>query len=136
MVPVTDVSRLAEHAVAQALSISCEVIAVTVAVETDDTHDGIVELQHRWRRWDPGVPLEVLSTEYSSVAAPVVSFVNSLRSSGREQVVVLIPTVVPWHLRYRLLHNQLDLVLSDALRTCPGVVVARVPMAIPTMDGG
>ncbi|MBV9660018.1 MAG: APC family permease [Acidimicrobiales bacterium] len=135
VVPVTGVSRLAEHAIAQALSISSQVIAVTVALESSDTDDRVEELQRQWRQWDPGIPLEILRTEFASVAAPLVSFVNDLRDSRHEQIIVLIPTVVPEHLRYRLLHNQVDLVLSNALRACPDVVVARVPMALGTSDG-
>ena len=130
VVPVTAVSRLAEHVIGQALSISGEVIAVSVAVEADDTDQRIADLQRQWTSWDPGVPLEVLRTEFASVATPVVNFVNNLQARRDEQIVVLIPTVVPEHLRYRLLHNQVDLVLSNALRSCPDVVVARVPMAL------
>jgi hypothetical protein len=49
--------------------------------------------------------------------------------------------VIPDHFRYRILHNQTDLVLSAALRTRTDVVVARVPMplqqptnAVPPVD--
>jgi hypothetical protein len=44
--------------------------------------------------------------------------------------VVLIPVVVPEHFRFRILHNQIDHVLSAALRTRTDVVVARVPMPL------
>jgi hypothetical protein len=44
--------------------------------------------------------------------------------------VVLIPVVVPEHLRYRILQNQIDLVLTAALRTRTDVVVARVRMPL------
>ena len=132
VVPVNAVSRLAEHAIAQALSISPQVIAVHVAVETDDTGSRIHQLRAQWDRWGPGVPLEVLRTEYASVATPLVNYVNQLRDTHHEQIIVLIPTVIPDRIRHRILHNQLDLVLSNALRTCPNIVVARVPMAMTT----
>ena len=38
--------------------------------------------------------------------------------------------MVPAKLRYRLLHNQIDLVLSAALRKRDDVVVARVRLPI------
>jgi hypothetical protein len=38
--------------------------------------------------------------------------------------------VVPGRLRYLILHNQVDVVLSAALRGRSDVVVAKVPMAL------
>jgi hypothetical protein len=49
---------------------------------------------------------------------------------------VLIPTLIPSRLRYRFLHNQLDLVLSAALRTHPEVIVARVTLPLEAQPGG
>ena len=34
------------------------------------------ELEREWRQWDPGVPLKVLRTEYSSVVEPLVAFID------------------------------------------------------------
>ena len=55
-----------------------------------------------------------------------------------QQIVVLIPVVVPEHARYWILHNHVDRVLSAALRTRTDVVVARVPMPVqvPSSDVG
>ena len=51
--------------------------------------------------------------------------------------VVLIPVVVPKHLRYRVLHNHIEVLLSAALRTRTDIIVARVPMSLdPTEPGG
>ena len=47
-----------------------------------------------------------------------------------DQLVVLIPIVRPTKLRYRILHNQIDLVLSSALRARDDVVVARVTVPL------
>jgi hypothetical protein len=48
---------------------------------------------------------------------------------------VLIPVAMPGKLRYRLLHNHLELVLSRALRGRPDVIVARVPMPLDVPPG-
>jgi len=87
-------------------------------------------LSKAWEDRDPGVPLRVLHTEYASVVEPIVAFVDDLRSQRDEQIVVLIPVTVPRRARYRLLHNQIDLVLSAALRSRDDVVVARVGLAV------
>ena len=129
IVPVNRLSRLTEHALCEAASMSEHVIAVTVAMQDVDEADAEA-LQAEWARWDPGVPLRVLHTDYVSVVEPIVAFIDELRERHDEQIVVLIPVVVPAKLRYRFLHNQIDLVLSAALRSRADVVVARVPFDI------
>ena len=134
VVPVTGVSRLAWYGISNALSIGSHVVAVTV-VHDDTGHDtGRARALHRqWATWDPGVPLRVLRTEYASVAGPIVAFVDSLRRH-HQRIVVLIPVAMPGKLRYRLLHNHLDLVLTGALRHSPDVIVARVPVPLDIGD--
>ena len=136
IVPVTRLSRLTEYALSEARSLGQEVIAVTVVVEGDDkSAEDAHELQEQWDRWDPGVPLRLLQTQYASVVEPIVSFVDECRYR-QEQIVVLIPVIVPDRLRYRFLHNQIDVVLSAALRTRTDVVVARVQMPLHVQAKG
>ena len=63
------------------------------------------------------MPLRILHTDFASVVRPIVEFIDEARARGDRQIVVLIPVVVPDRLRYRVLHNQIDQVLSAALRT-------------------
>jgi len=131
VVPVTGISRLAEYGLSRALSISKHVVAVTVVHEREGEDSARQrELESQWARWDPGVPLRVLRTEYSSVAGPIAAYVDRLRRRHHDLIVVLIPVAQPEQVRYRILHNHLDLALTAALRTRPDVVVARVPMRI------
>ena len=147
IVPVADVSRLTAQAIGEAESLGQEVIAVTVAF--DEEGGGglpagragelgaalghgprVAELERVWRRWHPGVPLRVLHTPYSSIVQPIVEFIDRLRLERTDQIVVLIPYVVPdwpWHW---VLHNQLDHVLSQALRSRTDVIVARVSASL------
>jgi amino acid transporter len=131
VVLVNGVSRLAERAVAEALSISPNVLAASVVLDSPDGDDGRARtVGAQWAAWGPGVPLEVLHTELASVAGPVVGLVKKLQAQGNERIVVLIPVALPARLRYQFLHNHVDLALTHALRTCEGVVVARVPVAL------
>jgi hypothetical protein len=131
VVPVTGVSRLTEYGISQALSISRHVLAVTVVhIGAQQEPGRASELQRQWERWDPGVPLRVLRTEYASIAGPIVAFVDRLRRQRGEPVIVLIPVVLPDRLRYRFLHNHFDTVLTRALRDRPDVIAARVPMRV------
>jgi len=130
VVPVTNVSRLTAHALSEAISMGEEVIAVTVEFEGDPAGFSKAEVERQWQEWNPGVPLKVLHTDYASIVQPIVRMVDELRAEKDRQVVVLIPVVIPDRLRYRLLHNQVDLALASELRRRPDVVVARVPLPI------
>ncbi len=136
IVPVNRVSRLTEHALCEAKSLGQEVIAVTVVLHSDEEAVRYVDsLQHQWRRWGPGVPLRVLHTDYASIVQPILAFIDTIRHDHPDdQVVVLIPVIRPDKLRYRILHNQIDLVLSRALRSHDDVVVARVTTPLPEDD--
>jgi len=60
-----------------------------------------------------------------------VAFIDQLRAEHPDdQLVVLIPVIRPDKLRYRILHNQIDLVLSSALRGRDDIVVARVTVPL------
>lgn len=130
VIPVHDVSRLTQNALSEGISLGDEVIAVTV--EFDDVEPGRprTDIEAKWKEWDPGVPLQVLHTNYASIVEPIMALVDELRSRGGLQVVVLIPVVLPDRLRYRLLHNQIDVALTAALHRRPDVVVARVPVPV------
>jgi amino acid transporter len=130
VVPVTNVSRLTEHALSEAISMGDEVMAVTVVFEGEPVGLPTADVENQWREWNPGIALEILHTDYASIVQPIVRLVEELSARHDRQVVVLIPVVIPDRLRYRLLHNQIDLALASALRRHPDVVVARVPMPI------
>jgi amino acid transporter len=132
VVPVDKVSRLAQFALSEAISLGGEVLAVTVVFDAVTVGLPDWDVEHVWQEWNPGVPLRVLHTSYASIVRPIVRFVDELRADGTCQIVVLIPVVIPERIRYRLLHNQVDLVLASELRHRPDVIVARVSMPFPT----
>jgi len=134
IVPVTNVSRLTEHALCEAKSLGDEVLAVTVVFDGATAGVTPPSIEDQWLRWHPGVKLRVLHTRYASVVGPIVRLVDQLRGERDRQVVVLIPVLIPDRLRYRLLHNQIDLALAAELHRRPDVVVARVPMPVPEVE--
>ncbi|MHB8393780.1 MAG: amino acid permease, partial [Candidatus Dormibacteria bacterium] len=128
VVPFTVISRLTREALSQALSMGDEVFAVTVVFAEDEGRRAAVEQE--WLRWDPGVPLVVLRSQYHSVARPLLRYIGSLKPSPTRRVVLLIPILVPRRFWHRVLHNHLDLVLSAALRRRRNVVVARLTLPL------
>lgn len=93
-------------------------------------------LRAEWTRWDAGVPLRVLRTEYASVARPIVKLIDELRERVEGQIVVLLPVVHPDRRRYALLHNHVDTVVAATLRSREDVVVTRVLMRLHTHKHG
>jgi amino acid transporter len=135
VVPVTHLSRLCQYAVSEALSLGQEVIAVTVILEQGEESDRREEeIQSEWDQWDPGAPLHVLHTDYSSIVDPILEFIDELRARTDDQIVVLIPVILPTKIRYRILHNQIDLVLSTALRSRSDIVVARTSLPVSELE--
>jgi amino acid transporter len=129
VVPVVRVSRLVQHALSEALSVSDQVIAVTVVTDGEDQDAGRAQkIQEQWDAWDPGPPLRILHTEYAAMAGPILAFVDQLREQHSEQIMVLIPVAVPVPPRYRFLHNHFEVVLMRALRNRPDIVVAIAPL--------
>jgi amino acid transporter len=136
IVPVNRLSRLTEHALCEAESLAQETIAVTVVLETGEAGDlWSEELVDQWAEWDPGVPLRVLRTDYASVVEPIVEFIDDVKAEHPDdQLVVLIPVIRPGRVRYRLLHNQIDLALSSTLRKRDDIVVARVSLPLEPLE--
>jgi amino acid transporter len=134
IVPIVNVSKLTSYAISEALSLGQKVIAISVIIDNADANQQRESTLHEeWEAWNPGVPLQLLHTDYSSIVGPICEFIDEQLATDDRQIVVLIPVLVPSKLRYRLLHNQLDLILSRDLRKRTDVVVARVQMPFPPM---
>lgn len=130
IVPVNGVTRLTSFVVSEALSIGDDVIAVAV-VFSDEGEQG-AELERAWREWDSGVRLVTLRSQYHSVARPILRFIDAFehREHDYDHIIVLIPVIQPDRWYQRVFHNQLDLVLSAALRDRPELAVARLPVTL------
>jgi hypothetical protein len=76
--------------------------------------------------------LQLLRTEYTSVVEPICSFIDEEQAKADQQIVVLIPVIIPTRWRYRVLHNQLDVILTRALRKRPEVLAAKVELPLAT----
>ena len=134
IVPIVNVSKLTSYAISEALSLGQEVTAISVIIDPADANQQREStLKEEWDKWNPGVPLQLLHTDYSSIVAPICHFIDEQLATDDRQIVVLIPVLVPSKLRYRVLHNQFDVILSRDLRKRTDVVVARVQMPFPPL---
>ncbi|MDP9614895.1 amino acid permease [Streptomyces demainii] len=122
IVPLGEVSRLAQRALTAALALGDEVVAISVQAEPEKAR----ALQDTWERWNPGVRLEIIDSPHRSLVQPVVAYVRREAGGGRE-IAVLIPEVEPRHRRYKILQNRRGLLLATVLRARTDVVVCMMP---------
>ncbi|MFF9510726.1 APC family permease [Streptomyces sp. NPDC014724] len=122
IVPVGEVSKLAQHALTAAGALGHDVVAV--AVHSDPVK--AQELSDRWERWNPGVRLDIIDSPQRSLVQPIVEYVERAVEEGR-QIAVLIPEVEPLHRRYQILQNQRGILLAATLMAHTDVVVCMLP---------
>ena len=132
IIPISQISKLTQYAIGEALSLGQEAIAVYVRITSptsDDSQNSKLsskdDIAQEWMEWNPGVQLEILESDYSSIVTPLVNYIDEIRNSIDHQIVILIPVVIPDKGRYRILHNQIDLLLSAALSGRSDLIIAR-----------
>ena len=127
IVPVGGVSKVTAHALRAALSLSDDLIAVSV----HPTADQSAEFRARWDEWNPGVRLDTLESPDRSLVHPMVDYVRQAQQGDR-QIAVLISDVQPRRWRYKILQNQRGLILATVLRANTDVVVCTIPYRLTT----
>jgi len=128
VVPVNSMSQLTAEAIAAALSLGDDVIAVTVVFPDPWEQEADATFHEQWRQWRPEVPLIRLRTSYRSLAKPLVSYLRSVEAEDRyHRLTVLIPEVHPQHPWRALLYNQRGVILARAIRRgTVNVVICRL----------
>jgi hypothetical protein len=128
VVPVAGISRLTTEGISTALSLSDDVVAVSVVFADPDEEAADVSFRQRWEDWHPNVPLVTLHSEHRSIAKPIVKYLCQLEDSDKYHLlVVLIPEVQPKKFWYYLLFNQRGVILDRAIRRgTANVVLCRL----------
>src|SRR6202167_5476097 len=83
VVPVAGMSRLTAEGISVAMSLSQDVIAVTVVYtdEADDPDDvPDVDFRAQWEAWRPEVPLLTLRSAHRSLGKPLVHYLRSVEA--------------------------------------------------------
>ncbi len=122
VVPVSTINRLTERVLCAALALGDRVVAVAIAADTEERH----RIDAEWKRWNPGVQLEIIISPQRALVRSVFRYVNFAAPNG-SQIAVLICEVQPHKHRHDILHNQRGLLLATALRAHTDVVVATLP---------
>jgi amino acid transporter len=124
LVPVAEINRGVQKTLEYALASADDVTAVHVAIDPTAAK----RLQKRWQDWAPGVPLLVLQSPYREVVETLVQHIrDEAEARPDDQVMVMIPEVIPRSWFQEPLHNQTAVALFAALRHVEGVAVGQVP---------
>jgi hypothetical protein len=124
IIPVPNLSRAVIRSVQFGRTISEDVRAVHITIDSDSTE----ELREDWERMLPGVPLVIIETPYRSLVLPFLHYLDVMAPTPPNTVtVVVLPEYVPRHWWDRLLHNQKTSRIREALVGRPDTVVADVP---------
>ena len=137
VVPVGTMSRLVREGISVALSLSDDVVAVTVCYDDREDNQADQRLREQWEQWRPGVPLVTLHSSERSLGSPVVDYLRGLEQTAtHEQLVVLIPEVQAAHPWQRVLHNQRGFVLEKAIEHgTENVVICRLRYRLASVAG-
>jgi amino acid transporter len=132
VIPIARLNRPAVQALRYARSLSPDVAAIHIAVDSDRTS----ELERDWQRWGQGVPLIIIDSPYRSLTGPLLQYLAELKRSERADIVtVILPEYVPDAWWEHFLHGQSAQFLKLALLFRPGFVVVSVP-SHEEADGG
>lgn len=74
------------------------------------------------------LPLEIVTSPYRAVVAPLVNYLEALHRQNPDlTLTVILPEIITERRRHQLLHNRTAPRLRRALRPLPKIVVTTVP---------
>ena len=113
VVPVAAVNRVVADAIAYARSLSENVTAVYVELESGKGR----HLRDEWERVWPDVPLVILPSPYRSVVGPLLDYLDETdrRYNDGQLAAVVLPELVTDSWWQRLLHDHTARLIRDAL---------------------
>lgn len=124
LVPISGVHRAVVQALEYARTLSADVRAVYVNVDSATT----VQLRQEWEHWGQAVPLVVLDSPYRSLMEPFLEYIEQVEAERPgDFVTVVLPEFVPAKWWHHLFHNQRALLIKGALLFKPNTVVTSVP---------
>ncbi len=126
IVPISDVDKLAIHAINYSKTVAGKVVAVHVCIDS-------VERERMKKQWDTyvkDVPLIMLDPFNGSIVYPIIDFIDKTLDNHRNAVVVAMPELVLEKWWHRFLHNQTAKLIKKALQLKKGIIITSIPFKV------
>jgi len=124
LVPIGGVQRAVVEALRYAETLSDDVRAVYVDVDTVGTEN----VQRDWQTWGGRVKLVILPSPFRSLMEPLLEYIEQVEAErANDYVTVILPEFVPAKWWQHVFHNQRALLIKGALLFRPNLVVTSVP---------
>ncbi|GMV35656.1 MAG: amino acid transporter [Fimbriimonadales bacterium] len=121
LVPRLHIGTIAALNYARSIGLDCR--ALHVSVNPAKTQ----ELKRDWERYNFGIPLVILESQYRSLVDPIIEYVDeTLKESPDRWVTVIVPEAVPAKWWHRALHNNAAVPIKLALSQRKRVVITNV----------
>jgi hypothetical protein len=123
--PIARMDLAALRALAYAASLGQPVLAVHISPDEDEAS----RFHQQWQTWGDHLPVEIITSPYRAIVAPLVHYLEALHSQRPEIVLtVVVPEIVVRHRWHEILHSHVAERLRRALRPLPGFVVTSLPI--------
>ena len=129
ILPISGVHRGTVAALRYARSLSADVTAVHVLLDSADAER---VLQEKWGLWGNGVRLVILDSPYRLLLEPLLGYIEHIAAlrQPKETITIVVPQFVPRRWWHNLLHAQTGVMLRLALINYPGIVITSVPYQV------
>src|SRR5204863_9711376 len=119
VVPIARLDRAALQALAFARSVSPTVKAVHISTSKASAE----EFRRRWAQLDTDIKLDVVTSPYRSLVAPLLKYIDAMDKSDDRPITIVLAEFVPHHWWEFLLHSQTAFRLKAALLFRPNTIV-------------
>ena len=128
IMPISAIHQGTLEALDYALSLSRDVTAVHIAIDSDQTE----KLRHKWGMWGKGARLVVIESPYRTFLEPFLEYTNELCSilQPNERLTIVVPQFIPRHWWHNALHTQTAFWLRFMLLNKRGIVITEVPYQV------
>jgi amino acid transporter len=130
IVPIARLDRAALQALAFARSVSPTVKAVHISTSKASAE----EFRTRWAQLDTDIKLDVVTSPYRSLVAPLLKYIDAMDKSDDRPITVVLAEFVPHHWWEWFLHSQTAFRLKAALLFRPNTIVIDVPYHFEDAD--
>jgi len=131
IVPVDGINKISLGAIGMARELS----RMVTAVHLTDSREEAEEFRKRWERGVPDIPLQIIESPYRQFVAPMLEYLNLLKATEPQRIVVVLPSFVPRHWWERILHNRDVLRLRPFLKEDPQVRLVDFPYELEEEGG-